>query len=171
MVWELRRWKADRYHLAMLDGSHLRKEPERLRASLARRGIELDLGALADLDRQRRIARTVAEELRAEQKSAGKGISQLEGGERTAAIDRAGPSADRRAIVGSCRQPATPYTTILKARTGRRSRCEAMAMATVSACVSAAPLAALVQASNTKTYYCTTTPARASTKCIELIGV
>ena len=86
---------AARYHLAMLDVSHLRKEPERLRASLARRGIDLDLDVLADLDRQRRISRVLAEELRAEQKSAGKGISQLEGDARTAAIDRAGQLADK----------------------------------------------------------------------------
>jgi len=78
----------------MLDVAHLRNDPDRLAASLARRGIELDLDELATLDRTRRSARVRAEELRARQKSSGKEISRLEGDERTLAIERAGKLSD-----------------------------------------------------------------------------
>ncbi len=78
----------------MLDVAHLRNHPDRLAASLARRGIELDLDELATLDRSRRSARVRAEELRARQKSSGKEISRLEGDERTLAIERAGKLSD-----------------------------------------------------------------------------
>lgn len=78
----------------MLDVAHLRNDPDGLAASLDRRGIEVDLDALSAVDRNRRRARVRAEELRAEQKASGKQISQLQGDERTAAIERAGKLSD-----------------------------------------------------------------------------
>jgi seryl-tRNA synthetase len=78
----------------MLDVAHLRNDPDGLAASLDRRGIEVDLDALSAVDRNRRRARVRAEEMRAEQKASGKQISQLQGDERTAAIERAGKLSD-----------------------------------------------------------------------------
>ncbi len=74
----------------MIDPRILRSQPEVLAASLQRRGIELDLESLVALDERRRAERVAAEGLRAEQKNAGKAISQAQGNEREAAIARAG---------------------------------------------------------------------------------
>ena len=78
----------------MIDVSVLRKTPEVLAESLRRRGITLDLAALADLDRERREVRASAEEIRADQKESGKAIAQLEGDAKQAAIARAGELAE-----------------------------------------------------------------------------
>ena len=78
----------------MIDVSVLRKTPEVLAESLRRRGITLDLDALADLDKERREVRASAEEIRAEQKDSGKKIAQLEGDAKQAAIARAGELAE-----------------------------------------------------------------------------
>ena len=74
----------------MIDVSLLRTDPSVIAASLARRGVAVDLDALADLDRRRREARAAAEELRARQKEIGSSIARLEGDEKAAAIDEAG---------------------------------------------------------------------------------
>ncbi len=74
----------------MIDPRILRSEPERLAASLQRRGIELDLDSLVALDERRRSERVAAEEIRAEQKNVGKSVSKLDDDERQAAIARAG---------------------------------------------------------------------------------
>jgi seryl-tRNA synthetase len=74
----------------MIDVALLREHPEALRESLDRRGLEVDVEALADLDRRRREVRTRAESLRAEQKTSGKRIAGLEGDEKQAAIAEAG---------------------------------------------------------------------------------
>ena len=58
----------------MIDVAILRNDPDALRASLARRGVTLDVDALTDLDRRRREIRTEAETLRARQKEIGKTI-------------------------------------------------------------------------------------------------
>jgi seryl-tRNA synthetase len=79
----------------MIDVAVLRNEPELLEASLRRRGLEVDVDGLAELDRRRRDVRSAAEELRARQKELGKSISQLDGDERTAAIEEAGTLAER----------------------------------------------------------------------------
>ncbi|MBT8166724.1 MAG: serine--tRNA ligase [Acidimicrobiia bacterium] len=73
----------------MLDVNLLRKEPERIAATLAHRGISgVDLQALAALDEQRRAARSEAEALRAEQKELGGQVARLEGDDKQAAIAR-----------------------------------------------------------------------------------
>ncbi|MDJ0961358.1 MAG: serine--tRNA ligase [Acidimicrobiia bacterium] len=74
----------------MIDVAVLRKEPEALEASLRRRGVDLDVGVLAELDRRRREVRASAEQLRASQKEAGAAIRTLEGDEKQAAIAEAG---------------------------------------------------------------------------------
>ena len=74
----------------MLDVSLLRNEPDRLAAAFAHRGVDVDLEGLADLDRRRREVRAGAEELRAEQKRAGKEIGTLDGEARDEAIAHTG---------------------------------------------------------------------------------
>jgi seryl-tRNA synthetase len=74
----------------MIDPRLLRTEPEVLKSSLERRGIDLDVSALVALDERRRIERVKAEGIRAEQKTVGKSVSKLDGDERQAAISRAG---------------------------------------------------------------------------------
>ena len=74
----------------MIDISLLRSERDALASSLERRGIEVDLDALAALDEDRRSTRFEAEELRARQKEVGKTISKLEGDAKSSAIAEAG---------------------------------------------------------------------------------
>jgi seryl-tRNA synthetase len=74
----------------MIDPRILRTEPQLLEASLRRRGIELDVSALVTLDERRRSERVRAEDLRSEQKTVGKSVSQLQGDEKQAAIAKAG---------------------------------------------------------------------------------
>jgi len=78
----------------MIDVAILRNTPEVLVASLERRGITLDVAALAEIDRKRREVRASAEEMRAQQKESGKSIAQLQGEEKAAAIARAGELSD-----------------------------------------------------------------------------
>ncbi len=79
----------------MIDVGLLRRDPEALAASLQRRGLQVDVAALADTDRRRREVRAAAEELRAGQKDIGKTIPRLEGVAREAAIAEAGELAER----------------------------------------------------------------------------
>ncbi|MBA2337432.1 MAG: serine--tRNA ligase [Acidimicrobiia bacterium] len=74
----------------MIDVAVLRTEPDLLAESLRRRGVAVDLDALAKLDRDRRHHRVEAEELRAQQKELGKTIARSSGEEREAALARAG---------------------------------------------------------------------------------
>ena len=78
----------------MIDVAVLRDHPEELEAALGRRGLSVDVGALVDIDRARRVVRAEAEEKRARQKELGKSISKLSGDERTSAIAAAGSLAD-----------------------------------------------------------------------------
>jgi seryl-tRNA synthetase len=79
----------------VIDVGLLRRDPEALAASLQRRGLQVDVAALADTDRRRREVRAAAEELRAGQKDIGKTIPRLEGVAREAAIAEAGELAER----------------------------------------------------------------------------
>lgn len=72
----------------MLDPRLLRDNPDLIAESLARRGSSIDLGALADLDRDYRSALQEAEQLRSKQKEAGKEIATLDGEAKQAAIDQ-----------------------------------------------------------------------------------
>ncbi|HEY7485646.1 MAG TPA: serine--tRNA ligase [Streptosporangiaceae bacterium] len=74
----------------MIDLRALREDPDRLRASQRARGEdEAVVDKLLDLDERRRGALTHFEQLRAEQKSAGKSVSKAQGAERQALLDRA----------------------------------------------------------------------------------
>ena len=70
----------------MLDPRLLRDNPGAIAEGLRRRGADLDLDRLVDLDAARRAALQEAEELRANQKEAGKAIASLDGEAKQAAI-------------------------------------------------------------------------------------
>lgn len=71
----------------MLDPRLLRDDPDAVRDSLRRRGADIDLDDLIDLDSQHRSVLTEAESLRAQQKEAGKEIASLEGDDKAKAIE------------------------------------------------------------------------------------
>ena len=73
----------------MIDITLLREQPDALKASLARRGLALDVDAMAQIDQMRRSTRATAESMRAEQKSLSRRIPRLEGEPRQHAIARA----------------------------------------------------------------------------------
>ncbi len=77
----------------MIDPKLLRDDPETVRHSLRRRGMNLDLDSVIDLDRAAREALQQAEELRARQKQAGRTIAGLEGDDKEAAIAEVGELA------------------------------------------------------------------------------
>lgn len=79
----------------MIDISVLRDHPEQLRHSLERRGFEVDVDRLIELDERVRETRHAAEQLRARQKEEGRRIAQLEGDEKQKAIDEVSGLADR----------------------------------------------------------------------------
>jgi len=79
----------------MIDIAILRERPGDLATSLARRGVTIDLDALAGLDKERRHIRTDAEVVRAKQNQIGKSIPGLAGSEKQGAIAEAGELAAR----------------------------------------------------------------------------
>ena len=79
----------------MIDVGILREDPEALAASLERRGVVIDIEALAALDMNRRTARIEAEEMRSRQRNTGKSIASLSGDEKAAAIAEAGELSER----------------------------------------------------------------------------
>ena len=79
----------------MIDVGILRDRPQVLAAALSRRGVALDVGALAEVDAARRTARADAEEMRSQQKDVGKSIANLSGDEKAAAIAEAGELSER----------------------------------------------------------------------------
>ena len=90
----------------MIDITLLRERPEDLKASLARRGLDLDVDAMAQIDQMRRSTRVTAESMRAEQKSLGRRIPRLEGEARQRAITKARDLAKtyRRALADADKQ-------------------------------------------------------------------
>ncbi len=78
----------------MIDPSILRSDPARLRVSLQRRGLDVDVDQLIGLDQNLRRVRQRAEEARAAQKEAGREIARLSGSEKESAIARTGQLAD-----------------------------------------------------------------------------
>ena len=81
--------------LTVIDLALLREQPDVLKASLVRRGMELDVDLMARLDADRRRIRAGAERTRAEQKKLGRRIPTLSGDEKAAAIATAGDLAAR----------------------------------------------------------------------------
>ena len=79
----------------MIDIRILRDDPDALREALRRRGLSMDVPAMADLDRERRRVRTQAEETRARQRKSGKLIPALRGADKEEAIREATQLAER----------------------------------------------------------------------------
>jgi seryl-tRNA synthetase len=79
----------------MIDIAILRERPTDLATSLARRGVTIDLEALAVLDKERRSSRAEAEVVRSKQKEIGKSIPRLDGADKQVAIAEAGDLAGR----------------------------------------------------------------------------
>ena len=77
----------------MIDPRLLREDPDAIRVSLSRRGSDLDLEALIEMEAAARAARHRAEELRAQQKEAGRKIASLPEDEKAAAIAAVGELA------------------------------------------------------------------------------
>jgi seryl-tRNA synthetase len=71
----------------MLDPRLLRENPDAIAESLRRRGSDADLEAIVALDAEHRAALSEAEQLRAQQKDAGREIAALEGDAKQKAIE------------------------------------------------------------------------------------
>lgn len=71
----------------MLDPRILRENPEVVATSLRRRGLDLDLEVLVDLEAEHRTALQEAEQLRSRQKEAGREIATLDGEAKQKAIE------------------------------------------------------------------------------------
>jgi seryl-tRNA synthetase len=85
----------------MIDSAILRNAPDLLRTSLARRGLTLDVDRLIELDAALRKARAEAENVRAEQKEAGRTIALLTGTDKADGIARSTVLADRFKQLGA----------------------------------------------------------------------
>ncbi|HLT97642.1 MAG TPA: serine--tRNA ligase [Acidimicrobiia bacterium] len=70
----------------MIDPRLLRENPDLIRQSLLRRGSDIDLDALLELEERARSTQADAEKARAAQKEAGRRIATLDGQEKEAAI-------------------------------------------------------------------------------------
>lgn len=79
----------------MVDLKLLRADPERVRASLVRRGSNVDLDSLLALDERHRRLLSEVEGLRAEHNRAAKRIAEASGSEREVAISQARELSDR----------------------------------------------------------------------------
>jgi seryl-tRNA synthetase len=79
----------------MIDITLLRTDPDRIAESMSRRGVEVDLAGLVELDERIRKTRHAAETARSEQKEAGQRIAQLSGDEKARAIAAVSDLADR----------------------------------------------------------------------------
>ena len=78
----------------MIDTTLLRTDPDAIRRSLRRRGVDVDLDALIALEERIRGTRHEAETLRSRQKDAGQRIATLSGDEKAAAIASVSEIAD-----------------------------------------------------------------------------
>jgi seryl-tRNA synthetase len=79
----------------MIDISLLRDRPEELAAQLTRRGVDIDVSGLAEMEVRIRGLRREADEARAQQKAIGKTIAKLAAEEKQAAIAEASEFGDR----------------------------------------------------------------------------
>lgn len=84
----------------MIDPRLLRDDPDVIREALRRRGSHIDLDSLIALDAAHRAALQQAEELRAQQKEAGKKIAALTGEEKQTAIEEVSALAAAQKVAG-----------------------------------------------------------------------
>ncbi len=85
----------------MIDPRILREDPESVKASVRRRGLDIDIDGLIELERAVRRVRSEAEMARAEQKDAGATIARLSGPAKEAAIAEVATLADRVKTLGA----------------------------------------------------------------------
>ncbi len=96
----------------MIDPKLFRDSPDLIADSLRRRGSDLDLQALIELDGTHRAALQESEELRAAQNEAGKKIATLEGDVKQTAIDEvSGLASAQKEAVAKADELATSFTT------------------------------------------------------------
>jgi seryl-tRNA synthetase len=79
----------------VIDPRLLRDKPDAIRASLYRRGSNIDLDQMIELEERSRTVRVEAERARASQRAAGTRIAQLDGQEKERAIAEVSDLADR----------------------------------------------------------------------------
>ncbi|MCZ6661436.1 MAG: serine--tRNA ligase [Actinobacteria bacterium] len=77
----------------MIDPKLLRQDPDLIRRSLTRRGSNLDLDVLIELESSARAALSTSEQLRSQQKDAGRRIASLSAEEKEQAIGEVGELA------------------------------------------------------------------------------
>jgi seryl-tRNA synthetase len=85
----------------MIDIAILRSDPDRVRASLAQRGMALDVDRMVELDEEIRRLRHRADELRAEQKRIGQEIRTLDNDEKRKAIALASDIAEDQKLLSA----------------------------------------------------------------------
>jgi seryl-tRNA synthetase len=96
----------------MIDPKLLRDDPELIVESLRRRGSDLDLDALIELDASHRAALRESEELRASQNEAGKKIASLDGDAKHTAIEEvSGLAAAQKDAAGRADELAAAFRT------------------------------------------------------------
>jgi seryl-tRNA synthetase len=96
----------------MIDPKLFRDSPDVIADSLRRRGSDLDLQALIELDGTHRAALQESEELRAAQNEAGKKIATLQGDAKQTAIDEvSGLAAAQKEAAAKADELATAFTT------------------------------------------------------------
>ncbi|MFV1962210.1 MAG: serine--tRNA ligase, partial [Acidimicrobiia bacterium] len=96
----------------MIDPRLLRDDPGIVADSLRRRGSDLDLEALIELDASHRAALQESEELRASQNEAGKRIATLDGDAKQAAIEEvSGLATAQKEAAGRADELAAAFRT------------------------------------------------------------
>ena len=79
----------------MLDPQILRKNLELLKDNINRRGLDIDINFLVEQDEKRRKVKFEAEQVRSEQKSIGKEISQTEGSQKKELLEKASELSEK----------------------------------------------------------------------------
>ena len=79
----------------MLDPQILRKNLELLKDNINRRGLDIDINFLVEQDEKRRKVKFEAEQVRSEQKSIGKKISQTEGSQKKELLEKASELSEK----------------------------------------------------------------------------
>ena len=79
----------------MLDPQILRKNLALLKDNINRRGLDIDINFLVEQDEKRRKVKFEAEQVRSEQKSIGKEISQTEGSQKKELLEKASELSEK----------------------------------------------------------------------------
>jgi len=97
----------------VIDPAILRNDPKRLVRSLRRRGLEIDVAPIVELEEAARKTRQRAEEVRAAQKESGREIARLQGPEKEAAIARVSALSDVfKALEGEAEKLAAQFEEV-----------------------------------------------------------